>query len=260
MIQFIASDLDGTLLQNDAQELSPELFDLILKLKEKGIHFIAASGRQYANMRRLFAPVQNEISYVAENGSLCVHNGEVISRGLIDRELGLRIFEAAKGYPGIYHNTLSTEKYCYTDSTDSEFIHHISKVVGYDTKVVKNFSEVEEPFLKIALCDFTGNEVLTKYLAELFSSEIKVVTSGNIWTDFIAPNANKGTALLKMLDHLGFQPENGIAFGDQYNDVEMLKLVGTSYAMKNAAPGIEQYANHVTDSVENVMKELLLSL
>ena len=31
MIQFIASDLDGTLLQNDAQELSPELFDLILK-------------------------------------------------------------------------------------------------------------------------------------------------------------------------------------------------------------------------------------
>lgn len=257
MIQFIASDLDGTLLQNDAQELNPEIFDLILKLKEKGIHFIAASGRQYANMRRLFAPIQNEISYVAENGSLCVHNGKVVSRGLIDRELGLRIFETAKGYPGIYHNTLSTENYCYTDSTDPAFIHHISKVIGYDTKVVKDFHEVEEPFLKIALCDFTGNEALTKYLAERFASEIKVVTSGNLWTDFIAPNANKGSALLNVLDHLGLKPENGIAFGDQYNDVEMLKLVGTSYAMANAAPGIENYADYVTDSVEKVLRKLV---
>ena len=257
MIQFIASDLDGTLLLNGAQELNPEIFDIIRKLKEKGIHFIAASGRQYANMRRLFAPVADEISYVAENGSLCIHNGEVISRGLIDRELGLRIFEAAKNYPGEYHNTLSTESYCYTDSRDPEFIHHISKVVGYDTKVVSDFSEVKEPFLKIALCDFTGNETLTKYLSEIFASEIKVVTSGNIWTDFIAPNANKGTALQTLLNHLGFQAENGLAFGDQYNDVEMLKLVGTSYAMEHAAPGIDRYADKICARVEDVLKSLL---
>ena len=48
MIKLIASDLDGTLLQNGAQELNPEIYDLILALKERGIHFAAASGRQYA--------------------------------------------------------------------------------------------------------------------------------------------------------------------------------------------------------------------
>ena len=37
MIKLIASDLDGTLLQNNAQELNPEMFDIIWKLKEKGI-------------------------------------------------------------------------------------------------------------------------------------------------------------------------------------------------------------------------------
>ena len=57
MIRLIASDLDGTLLQNGAQVLSPEIFKLIPALKKKGIHFIAASGRQYANLRRLFAPL-----------------------------------------------------------------------------------------------------------------------------------------------------------------------------------------------------------
>ena len=47
MIKYIASDLDGTLLHNGAQHLPEEIFDLIRALKKRGIHFIAASGRQY---------------------------------------------------------------------------------------------------------------------------------------------------------------------------------------------------------------------
>ena len=75
MIKLIASDLDGTLLQNGAQELNPKVFDQIRALAENGIRFVAASGRQYPNLRRLFAPVQDDISYIAENGSLCIHDG-----------------------------------------------------------------------------------------------------------------------------------------------------------------------------------------
>ena len=81
MIKLIASDLDGTLLQNGAQELDPLIFDQIRELKEMGIHFVAASGRQYPNLQRLFAPVQDEISYIAENGSLCIHDGKTLSKG-----------------------------------------------------------------------------------------------------------------------------------------------------------------------------------
>lgn len=58
MIKYIASDLDGTLLHNGAQQLPEEIFDLIRALKSRGIHFIAASGRQYYNMYRMFEPVQ----------------------------------------------------------------------------------------------------------------------------------------------------------------------------------------------------------
>ena len=97
MIRYIASDLDGTLLLNGAQQLDPEVFSLILRLKEKGIHFIAASGRQYYSLRNLFRPVADQISYIAENGSLCIHDHQVISRGLIPRELGLRILDAEIG-------------------------------------------------------------------------------------------------------------------------------------------------------------------
>ncbi|MCI8768406.1 MAG: HAD hydrolase family protein, partial [Ruminococcus sp.] len=46
MIKLVASDLDGTLLQNGAQELTPRALDLVRRLTEKGIVFVASSGRQ----------------------------------------------------------------------------------------------------------------------------------------------------------------------------------------------------------------------
>ena len=51
MIKLVASDLDGTLLLNGAQQLPEEIFPLIRELKKLGILFVAASGRQYPNIR-----------------------------------------------------------------------------------------------------------------------------------------------------------------------------------------------------------------
>ena len=99
----------------NATELNPELFDIIRQLKEHGIHFIAASGRQYKNLRRLFAPVKDDISYVAENGSMCVHDGKIVSLGHIDTGLIYEIADAAKEY-GHCHTLISTARTGYTDS------------------------------------------------------------------------------------------------------------------------------------------------
>lgn len=259
MIKLIASDLDGTLLKNGAQELNPRIYDIIRKLKEQGIRFAAASGRQHYNLKLLFAPVKDDIFYIAENGSLCICNNQVISRGLIDRDLGLRIFQAVRERGGC-HCLLSCESACYTDSKDPAFIRHIQEVLHYDLRTVDDLADVTEPFLKVAICDFAGTDDIEAYFQELFRDEIKVVTSGLIWIDFIAPNANKGTALANLAAHLGIEPEECMAFGDQYNDVEMLKFAGCSYAMSDGAPGIKEYAVHTTDSVEDVLEDFLRKL
>ncbi len=256
MIRLVASDLDGTILKNGAQELPAGFCDTVKKLKEHGIQFAAASGRQYYNLRLLFEPIQEDIHYIAENGSLCVCGGQVISKGLIERELGERIFQAVRRRGGC-HCLLSCESACYTDSKDPAFIRHIQEVVRYDMKTVDRLEEVTEPFLKIAVCDFTGSEQIETYFQKMFESEIKVVTSGMIWIDFIAPNANKGTALRNLAGKLGISREECMAFGDQYNDVEMLEFAGRSYAMSDGAAGVTEYATDVTDSVEDVLKELL---
>lgn len=94
MIKLIASDLDGTLLLNKAQTLPEDLFPLIRALNELGIRFVAASGRQYPNMKRLFAPVASDISFICENGALAVEKGQVLYQDRFDKELANEILTA----------------------------------------------------------------------------------------------------------------------------------------------------------------------
>lgn len=256
MIRYIASDLDGTLLLGNSQTLDPEIFQLILQLKEQGIHFIAASGRQYYNLYNLFGPVQNDISYIAENGSLCIHQGDVISRGTIDRELGLRIIDVSRKLPSC-ECMLSCESRIYTETKNPKFLHYLRDILQYDLENVSNLHDIHEPFLKLAMCDFSGTTQIEPFFKDHFSSEISVVTSGNIWVDFIAPGAHKGSGLVNVAKYLGLSPEDGIAFGDQYNDIEMLETAGTSYAMENCAPGVETHADFQTDSVPKILRKLL---
>lgn len=260
MIKLIASDLDGTLLKNGAQKLNPVVFDLIRGLKEHGILFVSASGRQYANQLRLFDPVKDDIAYIAENGSLSVYRDKILSKSILSYDLGVRIIEAIRSYPGC-DCIVSGERVCYTDSKNPAFMDHMVNVVGNDMQYVNDLTrDIDEPFLKVSACDFNGAADCQKYFQGLFSPEIKVTTSGNIWADFIIPGADKGTALSSLLEQLKIEPEDCMAFGDQYNDLDMLKLVGTSYAVSTAAPGLGAYCTHVTDSVEDTIAEILASL
>ena len=130
MIKLIASDLDGTLLQNEAQELTPRAIELIRALTQKGVHFVAASGRQYANERLLFHEIKDDISYIAENGSLCIHQGKVISRGLIEDDLAYRILRELKKEPG-FEIVVSREDTCLIENNNSQFANHIVNVIVF---------------------------------------------------------------------------------------------------------------------------------
>ena len=68
MIKLIVADSDGTLAEDGACSLNPELLELILQLKEQGIYFVAASGRNVSSMERIFEPIRDKIFYIAGNG------------------------------------------------------------------------------------------------------------------------------------------------------------------------------------------------
>ena len=68
MIKLIASDMDGTFL--DGNECVPEgSYDLVMRLRDAGIQFVASSGRRFDTLHELFEPVVDCMDFVASNGA-----------------------------------------------------------------------------------------------------------------------------------------------------------------------------------------------
>ena len=72
MIKLVATDIDGTLLQSGEREVPEAVFVQIDRLLKKGILFAAASGRQYSNLKNLFAPKAEEMTFLCEK--MCIRD------------------------------------------------------------------------------------------------------------------------------------------------------------------------------------------
>ena len=69
---------------------------------------------------------------------------------------------------------------------------------------------------------------------------------------------NKGNAIKAIQDKYGITPEQSMAFGDYFNDMEMLQNCTESYCMENGHPTIKATAKHIAQSNDDngVMKVL----
>ncbi len=256
MIKLIASDLDGTLLLNGAQELTSEALQLISELTKKNILFVAASGRPLTSQQRLFGPVANKISYIAENGAVYAHDDNVVTTNEIDRELALAIAEAVDAKPHC-RLIVSSATTTYMKSGDEAFLSHVRDTLHYHTVVVEDFSEITEPIVKLAFWTPDDPNTDAADFCERFSSRIKVMTSGKAWVDFMPYETNKGSALKALCEKLEILPSEILVFGDEENDVEMLDFAGTGYAMVTAKESVKPHADYATDSVENVLRKFV---
>lgn len=251
MINLIVSDLDGTLLPKGSQQLDPAIFPLIKALKEKGILFVAASGRQYSNIRRMFAPVNDDIAYICENGSLVIYKGEILYKKTIERELALEVLHAIWEKENA-EILISGEDISYIKPKSEYYYHLINDVVKNNVCVVDDIFSIKENLLKISLYERNGIRD-SQYWLERFSNQLTVAISGLEWLDITPLESNKGKALDFLLNKLNISPENTMAFGDQNNDIEMLKYVKYGVAMNDK---VRKYCNYQTDQVERILSML----
>lgn len=256
MIKLIASDLDGTLLLNGAQELNPGTAKLIHKLKEQGRIFVAASGRQQPNLKRLFGELKEEIAYICENGSLVTYRDKVLAKHIIDRKTGQEILREMMEREGC-EPLLSGVDTSYIQPKSEAYLRHMRDVVKNSVTVVEDILKVEEPYLKISVYEKKGINNSEDYWKSRFGDVVTVVTSGNLWLDTIPLGVNKGTAIMELQKEFQISPEETMAFGDHYNDVEMLENVKYSFAMDNAQPGIKEICRYHTELVEKTLEEVL---
>ncbi len=256
VIKLVASDLDGTLLQDGKKDVSDEAITWIRRLKEQGILFAAASGRQYESLRKLFEPVKDEIAYIADNGACVVYQGEVLYKNCIDRGIGKEILQAILDRDGC-EIALSGIKTLYLQAKSPEYVEYAKTVMKNTVTSVDDILSVEEPYIKISIYEPEGVQHSEGYFQDMFGDKVTVVTSGNFWMDIVAKGVNKGAAMVMLQKKLGVKPSECMAFGDHYNDVELLQSVGFPYAMDNARPEIYEMCKYHTKRVETVLQSLV---
>ncbi len=249
MIKVIFSDMDGTLL-DDNNQLPEELPETIAMLKERGVLFGLASGRQYYSLLDTFQGYENDFLFLAENGTLVKYRGQELFSDTMDTETAKAILKAAEDVPHIFEVFCGKkDAYVRTEQHTPAFRAELGKYYSH-SEPIADFHDVPDEAVKVSLWDETGHAEDTIYplIREQFGDRMQVLLSSAWWVDVMNPGVGKGTAIHEIQKRLGFTPDECAAFGDYLNDETMMQAVTYSFAMENAVPEIKKLARYETAS------------
>lgn len=259
---LVVCDMDGTLLTSD-DEVPDPLWPLLRILHERGAAFVPASGRQYATLARSFEGAPGDISYVAENGSVVVQGGEVVSKTTVDMRLVEQVVDLLRGHGagtdlGV---VVCGVESAYIQRRDPTFVNETEKYYAR-LEVVDDLTAVHDEILKVALFLRGEAEELAATTFAPLAEEYQVVVSGSNWIDIMHRHVNKGRAVKALQAALDVTPERTAAFADYLNDLEMLDQAHWSFAMANAHPDVKRRARYLAPSndehgVVTVLRRLL---
>ena len=261
MIKLIACDMDGTLLDSQ-KRLPPELPEVIAQLREKGVIFCVASGRQYASLRRDFEAYADDLLFLCENGALVMQRDKRVLIDPVDASFITRM--ATRALSGVYPVVCRADVALIEKTASPEFIRN-TKMYYPSVEVVDDLTALGQlgDVCKVAFYD--EGDAQTHELPELkkhLEGPLAVILSGEHWVDVMKPGVNKGCAMRGIQQKLGISPEECMAFGDYLNDCELLQAVGESYEMENAHSALKKLARYIArgnddNGVMRVVRERL---
>lgn len=249
MIRLIASDVDGTLIKESTPDMYPEMIDEIRRLAAQGILFCGASGRQLFSLKKVFREVENEICYIAENGAHIHYQGKDIALTAMKREHVEGIIHQLRSLGEGYDIAVSTPNGSLLESKNQEFIDLIRYGYRNQYRLVEDVLAEDEDILKIAVYhpqDIT--ELGKTVLIPAWEDKVKTCLAGEFWVDFMDQSVDKGNALRRVQEIFGVSFEETMSFGDNNNDIGLVKAAKYSYAVENARPEVKEAAVSVCPS------------
>ena len=246
MIRLIASDVDGTLIKDSTPDLYPEMVEAIKKLKERGILFCAASGRQYESLQNVFRDVAGEIAYIAENGAHIRYRDENISVTPMKREYVEGIMEMLRPYYGECETVVSTPRGSLIESKSQEFLDLITYGYHNAFRQVEDVLAQGEEIIKIAIYRKGSiRELGESVFIPAWKDKVKACMAGEEWVDFMDSSVDKGNALKFLEAYLGIGRQETMAFGGNDNDIGMMLAAGESYAVEGAVEKVRKAAGNI---------------
>lgn len=254
--RIVFSDVDGTLL-NRNRDLSSVTIHQIKKLVERRILFAMVSARMPAGMLHLYRQIPLDAPAICYNGALVLKSIEkgvepsnVLHSSSIDYTTAISIYFICKEYD-LYFSLYTGNQ--WFASKDDEWrlreenntrvkatIHH-----QLEAKILELERYHQHIHKIMVMGDAMLIEGLDHMLQNSYSKTLNIYRSKDTYLELSPATANKAMGCKALLNHLSLTAEQAIAFGDNYNDIEMLEMVTLGVAMDNAPMEVKNRAKRV---------------
>jgi len=259
-IKLIMIDLDGTLLNRESR-ITPETLGVLKTLQKKGILVTLASGRTYSSMLPYALELGGDAPLASYNGAWIRQprgNQETLVHHTLPEPTARQALEILR-QRGLHANVYINDELIVENNNDYIREYGFSKRVKY--RIISSFDSLSpfNPTKILAIDDDT--EKIARIRDELSKeTDAEIFRSSSVFCEILPAGIDKGWALDFFCARLGITPAEVIAFGDQENDITMLKKAGTGVAMANALDSVKEAADalapaHHEDGVARFLME-----
>ena len=198
---------------------------------------------------------------MSDNGACIEKNGkEERALYLPAKELRELLYEARK-MEGCYVMFSAVDGF-YTDAKDETFSEGVLGGYKGNKSVVEDLEAYVDKSIKMAIYCPDGAIDIYKKVNKRWGDRFSVNISGDRWVDINLQEATKGKAVAWIQQQIGASPEETVVFGDNFNDMSMLKQAHYSFASELSHPDVKaaahyQVASWKVDGVLAVLKRIL---
>lgn len=240
MIKMIVTDLDGTLLAGK-NNLPEDNIRALRRAMDAGVQVVISSGRMIEATLPLAEAIGVNAPLSLFNGAMVYdYRADKILRGNpIPRDTAVKVLRAIEEMGGYAHAFPGRGYYLGHRCEWTDFYQNKINIIG--TEVGKPLSEWLEVDVYKLLCIGPGPQTtaIMQELAPRFP-ELNFAKSSAELLEIVAAGVDKASGMRDLSEITGIQPEEMMAFGDEMNDLPMLKFAGVGIAMENAAEGVKK--------------------
>lgn len=247
MIQLIAMDLDGTLL-NQRHEISHKNLKALHSAREQGVHLAVVSGRNMASMKQYVNQLEGIRFTACLNGS-CIfdhQSGKLIYDQSIDSKIAAPILHYVEGR-GIHTNYYCHDQIvCHRETEHSAVYSRITGEPIAGVGSLEAYNETHRPNKLLLIGEHEVLDSVRDWLDRTMKGLVGHFYSNPNYLEIVHHEVNKGAAIHRMAGHLKISMNQVMAFGDAENDVSMILEAGVGIAMANAPESVRSYADYIT--------------
>lgn len=266
MIKLVASDLDGTIIDND-NLINANNYKAINDINNKKINFVICTGKTYPIIKGMCSKISASYG-IFGNGNQIINlkTGEEIYKKLLSKEEINTCINIAKSNNLHVHcytdSEVISEKLLYMDLRNYVLMKNNKYPSSMSFKIVDNIQEYinNSPNINISKLVISSPTHLSKIQHEISNkldvSVIFINKTGKyidsvINTEYeyldISPKGVSKSSALKILgNYLNIDSKEMMAIGDNLNDVEMIKNSGIGIAVANAYDELKSVATYTT--------------